>query len=113
MRIQRLMQIKAAYLRKRLPQRRYFDAAIARASDFQQLVDSFRHFLERYVVLMVDEDGTVDVIRDPNSITHSTPCARRRRVTAVKRRPNFLRRRKVGSIGPVVQLTATEIIARN
>jgi len=41
-----------------------------------------------------------------------TPWERRKRITTVKRRPSFLRRRKKGMVGPVEKLTAAEIIAR-
>ena len=49
---------------------RYFDVTIASASDFKELVDSFRHFLEQYVVLMASSwktgqaKGCEDVLVD-------------------------------------------------
>ena len=41
-----------------------------------------------------------------------TPLSRRKRFAALKHRPNFLRRRKPGAIGPVVKVTGEELIAR-
>ncbi len=43
----------------------------------------------------------------------SNPMQRRRRVTCVKHRPWFLRRRKSGIVGPLTRIQAHEIIARN
>ena len=41
-----------------------------------------------------------------------TPWERRKRITAIKHRPNFLRRRKEGVVSPVERITAAELIAR-
>ncbi|MEC9342773.1 MAG: DUF6101 family protein [Pseudomonadota bacterium] len=40
------------------------------------------------------------------------PLPRRKRFGSLKHRPNFLRRRKPGTIGPVVKVTGEELIAR-
>ena len=40
------------------------------------------------------------------------PWERRKRISAIKHRPNFLRRRKAGVVGPVERLSAAELIAR-
>ena len=64
-------------------------------------------------MLLIDELGEIHQVDQKVGITSRTPKARRRRVSMLKRRPNFLRRRKTGMIGPVVRLSAEEIIARN
>ncbi len=63
-------------------------------------------------MLMVDEAGEISVVQDHNGITSRTAKPRRRRAAMMKRRPNFMRRRKVGMVGPVVRISAREIIAR-
>ncbi|MDD9909365.1 MAG: DUF6101 family protein [Ahrensia sp.] len=64
-------------------------------------------------MLLLDENGVPSVVKDANAIVIRDPKPRRRRFTALKHRPKFLRRRKVGSVGPVVRISAREIIARN
>lgn len=63
-------------------------------------------------MLMVDEQGKTEAVKNAglSSEQHSQP--RRVRHTVVKRRPNFLRRRKMGTVGPMRTLYAREIIAR-
>jgi len=63
-------------------------------------------------MLMIDEAGNANVVKDAGLVAAPTPTARRRRVTSIKYRPNFLRRRKTGIVGEVVKLNAREIIAR-
>lgn len=63
-------------------------------------------------MLMIDQNGEAQVVKSAGLVTETTPRPRRRRVTAMKNRPNFLRRRKAGIVGEVVRLDAREIIAR-
>ncbi|PCH47339.1 MAG: hypothetical protein COC23_02060 [Hyphomicrobiales bacterium] len=63
-------------------------------------------------MLMIDQNGEAQVVKNAGLETENTPRPRRRRVTALKYRPNFLRRRKPGIVGPIVVLDAREIIAR-
>ena len=63
-------------------------------------------------MLMVDSAGHVEIVKDAGLMTTNEPRPRRRRVGTMKRRPNFLRRRQVGRVGPVVKLDPAEIIAR-
>lgn len=64
-------------------------------------------------MLLVSPEGKAELVREPGGLTSRAPKARRRRVSAVKRRPTFLRRRHVGVVGPVVQLPMAELIARS
>lgn len=64
-------------------------------------------------MLLVGLDG------EPSPVQHTLgqimvedPWERRKRITAIKHRPNFLRRRKTGIVGAVEKLSAAEIIAR-
>ena len=63
-------------------------------------------------MLFVDQNGNAEVVRDHSGITSQEPKPRRRRFSMMPNRPNFMRRRKVGMVGPVVRLEAREIIAR-
>ena len=63
-------------------------------------------------MLMIDEAGVAHVVKNVGVETDTSPKPRRRRVTSLKSRPNFLRRRKAGVVGPVRVLEAHEIIAR-
>ncbi len=63
-------------------------------------------------MMLLDETGKISVVKDAGSLMMRDPKPRRRRVTWLKNRPNFLRRRKVGMVGPVERITAREIIAR-
>jgi len=63
-------------------------------------------------MLMIDEAGRANVVKEAGLYAPEAPAPRRRRVTSLKNRPNFLRRRQAGKVGPVVKLAASEIIAR-
>ncbi len=63
-------------------------------------------------MLVIEEDGRASVVRTGAGMTSRAGSMRRRKFTAVKWRPNFLRRRKSGRLGPVVKISAREIIAR-
>ena len=63
-------------------------------------------------MLLLDESGEIAVVKDADALIMREPKARRRRVSILKYRPRFLRRRKVGMVGPVERITAREIIAR-
>lgn len=63
-------------------------------------------------MLLLDEAGKIAVVKDADALIICTPKARRRRFTSLKYRPKFLRRRKIGMVGPVERITAREIIAR-
>ncbi len=64
-------------------------------------------------MLLVDENGAITVVKDHKNLELRMPKPRRRRSSMLRHRPNFLRRRKTGMIGPVVRIKAEEIIARN
>ena len=67
----------------------------------------------RLPMLIVDAQGIARAVREQlGAIMVETPLARRKRFATLKHRPNFLRRRKPGSIGPVVKITGEELIAR-
>lgn len=69
--------------------------------------------LMKLPMLVVDlENNPTAVNRQLGELMVEDPIARRKRITTVKHRPNFLRRRKVGIVGKVEKLTAAEIIAR-
>ena len=63
-------------------------------------------------MLMIDAEGQVKRVRDAGLVTGNDPAPRRLRTSPMRHRPRFLRRRKVGQVGPVVKLEAREIIAR-
>lgn len=63
-------------------------------------------------MLMVDQAGVATVVKQHSALVSRTPKPRRRRVSSLRHRPNFLRRRKSGMVGPAVRITAREIIAR-
>ena len=54
-----------------------------------------------------------DAQRLLGEIMVETPRERRRRITTLKHRPNFLRRRKKGVVGPVTKISAAELVARH
>ncbi|MEL7273571.1 MAG: DUF6101 family protein [Pseudomonadota bacterium] len=64
-------------------------------------------------MLLIDEAGEAQTVRDYAGITSQAVKPRRMRSSPVKHRPQFLRRRRTGMIGPVVRLDAQEIIARS
>ena len=68
----------------------------------------------RLPMLLIDVSGIVTTVQNTLGLLKvEEPSPRRRRHNAVKRRPRFLMRRKSGTVGEVVVLTADEIIARN
>jgi len=70
--------------------------------------------LMKLPMLLVDIEGEVSSVQNMlGEIMVEAPEERRKRITAVKRRPFFLRRRKPGAIGDVEKLTPAELIARN
>ncbi|MEE9313559.1 MAG: DUF6101 family protein [Rhizobiaceae bacterium] len=64
-------------------------------------------------MLLIDSAGNATVVKDHSGVSSLAPKPRRRRNSMLNHRPNFLRRRKTGMIGPVVRINAREIIARN
>jgi len=70
--------------------------------------------LMRLPMLLVDEHNMARPVREQlGAVMLETPLERRKRITMVKHRPWFLRRRKTGQIGIVEKLSAAEIIARH
>ena len=63
------------------------------------------------LIVGVDSVAT-PVQRLLGSIMVEEPWERRKRIMAIRHRPNFLRRRKPGTMGPVERISAAEIIAR-
>ena len=64
-------------------------------------------------MLIIGEDGLSQPVREElGMVMLESPIARRKRITAYKPRPWFLKRRKMGVVGPVIKITANEIIAR-
>lgn len=69
--------------------------------------------LMKLPMLIIGLDGEPTAIQNLlGKIMVEAPCERRKRISAIKHRPNFLRRRKQGVVGKVEKLTAAEIIAR-
>lgn len=69
--------------------------------------------LMKLPMLIIGEDGMSQPVRDElGMVMLENPIARRKRITAYKPRPWFLRRRKVGVVGAIERITAAEIIAR-
>ena len=67
----------------------------------------------RLPMLIVGADGIARPVREQlGAIMVETPAERRKRFGSLKHRPNFLRRRKPGVIGPVVKISGEELIAR-
>lgn len=70
--------------------------------------------LMRLPMIVIGEDGMSQPVRDElGMVMVEDPISRRKRITAYKFRPWFLRRRKVGVVGEVQRISASEIIARN
>ncbi len=63
-------------------------------------------------MLLIDEAGMIQVVKSTQSLTSRSSKPRRRRKSSLNPRPLFLRRRKMGMIGPVERISAEEIIAR-
>jgi len=69
--------------------------------------------LMKLPMLIVGVDGEAsEVQRTLGEIMVESPQERRKRITAIKHRPNFLRRRKKGDVGKIDKISAEEIIAR-
>ncbi len=69
--------------------------------------------LLRLPMLIVDLEGDASPTQQMlGNLMVEDPVERRKRITTLKRRPNFLRRRKPGVVGEIEKLTAAEIIAR-
>ena len=64
-------------------------------------------------MLLIDTQGFATVVKDHSGISSQDPKPRRRRASFVQNRPKFMRRRKVGMVGPIERIQAREIIARN
>lgn len=63
-------------------------------------------------MLIVEAGMAEPVRRQLGRLLLETPLERRKRITAPRRRPRFLRRRKPGAIGSVEKLSSAELIAR-
>lgn len=64
-------------------------------------------------MLIVGVDGAATQVQKLlGDIMVEAPWERRKRITAIKHRANFLRRRKAGTVGPVEKISAAELIAR-
>lgn len=69
--------------------------------------------LMKLPMLIVGLEGeTTEVQQMLGEIMVEAPWERRKRITAIKHRPNFLRRRKEGVVGKVERISAEELIAR-
>jgi len=69
--------------------------------------------LMKLPMLIVGLEGeATEVQQTLGEIMVEEPWERRKRITATKHRPNFLRRRKTGTVGQVERISAEEIIAR-
>lgn len=69
--------------------------------------------LMRLPMLIVGVEGTATPVQKTlGDIMVEAPWERRKRITAIKHRPNFLRRRKIGIVGNIEKISAAELIAR-
>lgn len=69
--------------------------------------------LMKLPMLIVDQKNLAQPVTDYLGLMMvRPPIARRKRVTSLKRRPWFLRRRKPGKVGEVVRITGRELVAR-
>lgn len=69
--------------------------------------------LMKLPMLVIDlENNSTAVTKQLGELMVETPIQRRKSITTVKHRPNFMRRRKMGVVGEVQKLTAAELIAR-
>jgi len=66
----------------------------------------------RLPMLLIDEAGNAQVVKSARGLTSREPKPRRRRRSTLHPRPLFLRRRKTAMVGPVIRVSADEIIAR-
>ena len=70
--------------------------------------------LMRLPMLIIEADGMARPVRNElGAVMVEDPIARRKRITAIRHRPWFLRRRKSGAVSEVTRLSAAEIIARS
>lgn len=70
--------------------------------------------LMKLPMLIIGEDNVATPVRNElGMVMVESPIQRRKRITTIKQRGWFLRRRKVGVIGEITKITAKEIIARN
>ncbi|MDJ0614017.1 MAG: DUF6101 family protein [Rhizobiaceae bacterium] len=69
--------------------------------------------LMKLPMLIVGIEGKATAVQKTlGDILVEQPWERRKRITAIKHRPNFLRRRKPGVVGVVEKISAAELIAR-
>jgi len=69
--------------------------------------------LMKLPMLIIGEDGLSQPVREElGMVMLESPIARRKRYTAYKPRPWFLKRRKTGVVGNIQKITPAEIIAR-
>ncbi len=69
--------------------------------------------LMKLPMLIIGIEGKATAVQQTlGDILVEAPWARRKRITAIKHRPNFLRRRKPGVVGNIERLSAAELIAR-
>ncbi len=88
---------------------------LLKASDMDDIAADWHSWsrLMRLPMLVIDLDGEATPAQKMlGAIMVEDPIVRRKRITSVKHRPYFLRRRKAGAIGKIERLTAREIIAR-
>jgi len=69
--------------------------------------------LMKLPMLIIGIEGEATPVQQTlGNILVETPWERRKRITAIKHRPNFLRRRKMGQVSVVEKISAAELIAR-
>ncbi len=85
------------------------------ANDMEDIAADWHSWsrLLKLPMLLIGVDGQPTAVQNMlGELMVSTPRERRRRITTVRHRPNFLRRRKMGVVGVVEKLTPADIIAR-
>lgn len=86
------------------------------AGDFDDIAADWHSWsrLMKLPMLIIGSDGMAQPVRNElGTVMVEDPIARRKRITAIKHRPWFLRRRKMAPVGEITRLSAAEIIARN
>ena len=73
---------------------------------------SWSRLMKLPMLLLDDKNVASNVRNELGAIMVEAPWERRKRITTVRHRPNFLRRRKTGQLGEVVKISAAELIAR-
>lgn len=73
---------------------------------------AWSRMLKLPMLLIGDDNEPTPVCKKLGALMIESPIERRKKFSFLKRRPNFLRRRKMGDVGKVEKLTAAEIIAR-